>query len=35
MWGYALLLNGLFCVFMVIRYGGERFRIEVVNKVCT
>ena len=33
MWGYALLINGLCCVFMVVRYGGEKFRKEVVNKV--
>jgi len=32
-WGYALLINGLCCVFMVVRYGGEKFRKEVVNKV--
>jgi len=32
-WGYALLVNGLACVFMVYRYGGEKFRNEIVNKV--
>ena len=32
-WGYALLINGLVCVFMVYRFGGERYRNEIVNKV--
>ena len=32
-WGYALLINGLFFVFMVYRVGGERYRKEIVNKV--
>ena len=33
MWGYALLINGLFGVFMVYRFGVERFRKEVVSVV--
>ena len=32
-WGYALLISGLFCAFMVYRFGGERYRNEIVNKV--
>lgn len=33
-WGYALLLNGLFLVFAVYRFGGEKLRREAVNEVC-
>ena len=33
MWSYSLLISGLFCVFMVVRYGGEKFRTEIVNQV--
>ena len=32
-WGYALLISGLFCVFMVYRVGRDRYRREIVNKV--
>ena len=32
-WGYALLISGLFLVFMVYGFGGERYRREIVNKV--
>lgn len=34
MWGYALLLNGIFLVFAVYRFGAEKLRTEVVNEVC-
>lgn len=32
-WGYALLLNGLFLVFAVYRFGAEKLRREAVNEV--
>jgi len=33
-WGYALLLNGIFLVFAVYRFGAEKLRTEAVNEVC-
>ena len=33
MWGYALLLNGIFLVFAVYRFGAEKLRTEAVNEV--
>lgn len=32
MWGYALLINGLFLVFAVYRFGGEKLRREAINE---
>jgi len=32
-WGYALLINGIFLVFAVYRFGAEKLRTEAVNEV--